>query len=184
MLLVRIVKAQKALGVAALIALAGCGPASEKESANPTSVASAALANAAGNAVGLASLIKEGSTLSLKLTLSGMPAGEKALHFHTTGACDAPDFMSAGGHLNPTDASHGRLSETGPHLGDLPNIEIAQDGLADITIAIHGNAAAGTGHILDEDGTAIMIHAGPDDYKTDPAGAAGPRIACGVFEAS
>lgn len=177
---------QNILAALGLIAIASCAPetqnARDTAVATPATLATATISDSAGANVGLASIIKAGDALSLKVTLSGMPVGEKALHFHTKGACDAPDFKSAGGHLNPAEVSHGKLSETGPHLGDFPNIVIADDGLADIALPIAGTPQEAAGHILDEDGTAIMIHAGPDDYKSDPAGAAGPRIACGIFE--
>ncbi|MEP2735038.1 MAG: superoxide dismutase family protein [Erythrobacter sp.] len=181
-------KVKNIIGALGTISLAACAPETETQSDTaetlPTTLASASISDAAGANVGLASIIETGNALSLKVTLSGMPPGEKALHFHTTGACDAPDFKSAGGHLNPAEVSHGKLSDDGPHLGDFPNITIAEDGLAEISLPVAGTAQGAAKHILDADSTAIMIHAGPDDYKSDPAGAAGPRIACGVFEAS
>lgn len=149
----------------------------------PQIMLSAPITNARGENVGLASIVQSSGALALNVSLSNMPAGEKALHLHTTGLCEAPAFKSAGGHLNPSGASHGKLSENGPHLGDFPNIVIAQDGLAEVSLPITGNSDEVLGHIEDEDGTSVMIHAGPDDYKSDPAGAAGPRIACGVFKA-
>ena len=183
-----IMKVQNILGALGLIGLAACAPETQTSpdtvEATATTLATATISDSAGVNVGLATILETGDSLSLKVTLSGMPPGEKALHLHTNGACDAPDFKSAGGHLNPAKVSHGKLSETGPHLGDFPNIVIADDGLADIALPVAGTAQDTAGHILDEDGTAIMIHAGPDDYKSDPAGAAGPRIACGVFEAA
>ncbi len=175
------------LGALTLFSLTGCAPAYEendqaasaKTVAEP--IATGPMIDADGDSVGLASIVELDGVLALNLSLSSMPAGEKALHLHTTGACDGPDFKSAGGHLNPQSVSHGKMSETGPHLGDFPNITIAQDGLTELSLPIDGTPKNILGHIFDIDGTAVMIHAGPDDYLSDPAGAAGPRIACGIL---
>lgn len=114
--------------------------------------------------------------------LSGLPEGTHAFHIHTTGAC-SPDFTAAGGHFNPTNKSHGFMSEGGPHLGDTPNIHVPASGdlvmevfLDDVTVDGNRNM------LMDDDGAAVVIHAGADDYETDPAGAAGNRIACGVIQ--
>lgn len=124
--------------------------------------------------------------LIVVLQTTGLPPGIHAFHLHETGACDAADgFKSAGGHFNPTDKSHGWLNENGAHLGDLPNLHVPQDGvlaveyfLADVTLGGDGD-----GHsLMDDDGTAVVVHVRADDYKTDPAGDAGERIACGVIE--
>ena len=171
-----------------LFLAAGVAGCSESETIKPTEegelqpeISAAALANADGENVGQVSLAQTGDQLVLEIQVNGLAAGTKALHLHTTGACDGPDFKSAGGHLNPADVSHGKLSETGPHLGDLPNLEIEEAGNAEVTVELAGLADETIAQIMDADGTAVMIHAGPDDYKSDPAGAAGPRIACGVF---
>ncbi len=174
-------------GALTVFSLAGCTPAydeddqaaSAKAVAEP--IATGPIVDANGSSVGLASIVELDGILALNVSLSSMPAGEKALHLHTTGACDGPDFKSAGGHLNPNSVSHGKMSETGPHMGDFPNITIAEDGLTELSFPIDGNSNDILKHIFDKDGTAVMIHAGPDDYASDPAGAAGPRIACGIL---
>jgi Cu-Zn family superoxide dismutase len=97
------------------------------------------------------------------------------------GRCDAPDFTSAGGHWNPTQKKHGTMNPQGPHQGDLPNLVIGSDGRGTIGAVIPGATLAG---LLDADGAAMVIHAGPDDLMTDPSGNSGGRIACGVFQAS
>lgn len=149
-------------------------------------VAMARLANADGTQVGTVSLVDTDGTMSLELELMNLPAGEHAFHLHTTGQCDAPDFQSAGGHLNPFDKSHGRLSDNGKHLGDFPNITVAENGSFTQSYPIESDqdVAAVQSAIFDADGTAVMIHEGADDYRSDPAGDAGSRIACGVVERS
>lgn len=173
---------------AVLIGLAGCSPEQAKPEVDQASTAhtqsanlEATLRNIDGEKLGIATISEMPAGLMLEVSVNNLSAGEKALHLHTIGQCDGPDFKSAGGHLNPTDVSHGTLSETGPHLGDFSNIDIGTDGSAKASIILAGTASDNFAHIQDSDGTAIMIHAGPDDYSSDPAGAAGPRIACGVF---
>ncbi|WP_234035670.1 superoxide dismutase family protein [Erythrobacter insulae] len=145
-------------------------------------IAQAALSSAAGDPVGTVTLSRNDGVLELNIELEGLEPSEKAFHLHTVGLCDAPDFKSAGGHLNPMDKSHGKLSDGGQHLGDFENISITANGTVSVTRTIQGNADEVLAFMFDEDGTAVMIHDGPDDYTTDPAGAAGPRIACGVLE--
>ena len=186
----------------AILAVAACSqPADEPESPEPAEntaaqtgtaqtanspVALARLANADGAEVGTVSLVETNGAMSLELELMNLPAGEHAFHLHTTGQCDGPDFQSAGGHLNPFDKSHGRLSDDGKHLGDFPNITVPESGSLTQSYPIESDQdmAAVQSAIFDADGTAVMIHEGADDYRTDPAGDAGSRIACGVVEKS
>lgn len=119
--------------------------------------------------------------LILTARLQGLPPGPKGFHLHQKGLCDTPDFTSAGGHLNPLAKSHGLMSAGGAHLGDLPNLEVTQDGTATITTPIGGNVADAQAWVFDTDGTAVMIHEGPDDYVSDPTGGSGARIACAVI---
>lgn len=144
-------------------------------------VASGSLMRGEGREAGRAELLKEGDRLYLHLAGNGFDGGTRALHLHHQGKCDGPDFTSAGGHLNPFGKTHGKFSEMGQHLGDLPNLEVPAAGSFDVIVALDGNASSTLPQILDADGTAVMIHAGPDDYKSDPSGAAGPRIACAVL---
>ncbi|MFL0355379.1 superoxide dismutase family protein [Erythrobacter sp. GH1-10] len=182
----------QSLGAAAImLALANCAPASEQapEAGNPskpeaTTLGEATLVNADGTEVGTAVLSQNNDEVSVALVVDGVEPGEHAFHLHTTGACEAPDFTSAGGHLNPFDKSHGSMSENGKHLGDLPNITVTEGEPLTQTFALEGDAEVVKAAIFDEDGTAVMIHAGPDDYVSDPAGAAGPRVACGVVNPS
>jgi Cu-Zn family superoxide dismutase len=111
-----------------------------------------------------------------------MQRGTYAAHVHTVGACTAPDFTSAGPHWNPTGAQHGRNNPAGMHKGDLPNLSVGTDGRGSLEFLIAGAALrGGAAPLLDADGAAVVIHAQADDYRTDPAGNAGARIACGVL---
>jgi Cu-Zn family superoxide dismutase len=111
--------------------------------------------------------------------LINMPAGAHAFHIHETGRCDAPDFKSAGGHANPSGKKHGIASAEGMHAGDLPNIHVPENG--SLRVEMFATLIRLDSSLYDADGAAIVIHAGPDDYSTDPAGDAGARIACGVI---
>lgn len=114
--------------------------------------------------------------------LSGLPPGPHGFHIHEKGAC-TPNFDAAGGHFNPTGAEHGFRDPAGPHAGDLPNIVVPQNGRIKIEVYAPGVMLdQGKNSLLADDGTAIVVHAQPDDYTTDPAGAAGARIACGVIQ--
>lgn len=166
-----------------LIALAvvnACSsPSGEIESED---IGQANLTDAEGADIGSAQLTRTENELNIKLAISTLEQGERAFHLHQTGSCIAPDFTSAGGHLNPFNRSHGKLSEDGKHLGDLPNVVIPDSGSVTVEIVLEGDADELLPILFDEDGTAVMLHAGPDDYVSNPAGAAGPRIACGVLE--
>lgn len=150
--------------------------------AGPTMVR-AQLLSATGETRG--DVVAEATTQGLKLTVngSGLPAGAHGVHIHTTGRCDAPDFASAGGHWNPAARQHGTQNPQGPHAGDLPNLLIGTDGRGSFTVDLHGAKLDGNGGLMDADGAAFVVHAGPDDMMTDPAGNSGGRIACGVFAA-
>ena len=116
--------------------------------------------------------------------MQNITPGAHGFHLHTVGACDAPDFKTAEGHLNPLDKNHGFESEGGAHVGDLYNIDIAEDGMGKQVNPIEGDAAQIAEWLFDEDGTAVIVHSGPDDYQTDPSGDAGSRVACGVLTRS
>jgi len=118
------------------------------------------------------------SGLKVTVIAHNMAPGTHGVHIHTTGLCEAPGFVSAGGHWNPTNMHHGSMNPMGPHEGDLPNLVIGADGKGQVSYVIkHATLAA----LLDTDGAAVVIHAGPDDLMTDPAGNSGGRIACGVL---
>ena len=165
----------------AAMALAGCSTM-DNFSASP--LAEAQLTRANGVPVGTAQLVSDGSTLSLAMVATGLEPGAHGFHLHTTGRCEGPDFKNAGGHLNPLNREHGSLNPEGKHVGDMPNLEVGTSRPASTTIDIGPDTAAYRNYIFDADGTAIVIHAGPDDYRTDPAGDAGSRVACGVLTMS
>lgn len=146
--------------------------------------ASALLHDAAGNLVGMLTL--HGATdghLMVMGDLSGLTPGEHGFHIHEKGVCEAP-FTSAGGHFNPAGRQHGRDNPQGRHAGDLSNIAVGPDGTAKVHQMLQGVSIAGEGGlpaVLDADGAAFIVHADPDDNRSDPAGNAGPRVACGVI---
>jgi len=140
--------------------------------------AEAELRDPGGAVVGTISLRAVPTGVLLHARLSGLPEGAHAFHVHAVGECEPP-FSSAGGHYNPDDVVHGLESLGGPHAGDMPNIHVPASG--ELEIEILNTALALDDRLFDGDGAAIVIHEGPDDYVSDPAGAAGPRIACGVI---
>lgn len=145
----------------------------------PGDVASAAMMDTEGNEVGTVELSETHHGVILIARLKGLPEGAHAFHVHTTGLCEPP-FTSAGGHYNPASAKHGFGAEGGAHAGDMPNIYVPASG--ELTIELFNASLAIDDQLLDDDGAAVVIHAGPDDYKSDPAGNAGDRIACGVIK--
>jgi Cu-Zn family superoxide dismutase len=116
--------------------------------------------------------------------LEGLTAGKRGFHIHETGTCDAPTFESAGDHFNPTGALHGSVTSKAHHAGDMNNLEVARDGSAHIDVMNKDVTAEGSGEnsLFKTGGTALIVHAKPDDYKSQPSGEAGDRIACGVIE--
>jgi Cu-Zn family superoxide dismutase len=115
--------------------------------------------------------------------VTGGQRGEHGFHIHEAGDCSASDFTSAGGHFNPTRTDHGLLDPDGAHAGDLPNLWIEADGSADYSLTTDLiSLKPSERYVFDSDGSAFIIHAGPDDYHTDPSGDSGSRLACGVIE--
>ena len=147
-------------------------------------LANAPLKDASGKAVGDVDLMQTPGGVLLKVSIKGLPAGEHAFHIHAVGKCQAP-FDSAGPHFNPGSHKHGMLSGQG-HAGDMPNLHIPQSG--ELSVEIINTAVTlekgKPNSLFDNDGSAIVVHAKADDYKTDPAGNAGDRIACGVITES
>jgi superoxide dismutase, Cu-Zn family len=143
--------------------------------------AHAELKNAEGKAVGTATLEQTSHGVLMTVDVTNLPAGTHAFHIHAVGKCEPP-FTSAGGHFNPTGRQHGIKNPKGMHAGDLPNIYVPENGKLKFDVLAKGvSLGKGKNGLFHKDGTSLVVHAGPDDYKTDPAGDAGARIACGVI---
>ena len=172
--------------IALSVALSGCSylPAiPEIPYVNPPSPAAVAtIADGSGRAAGQAVLVQRGGGIRLLLDVTGLPPGDKAVHFHEVGQCITPSFNSAGGHFNPTQAEHGTKNPRGPHAGDLPDITIDAAGRGHLEVTANRiSLKKGPTMLLDKDGSAIVLHERGDDTRTDPDGGSGARIACGVL---
>ena len=140
-------------------------------------------AEGVGKSIGTITVKESKDGVTIEPKLKGLAPGEHGFHIHEHGRCIAP-FESAGGHFNPKHAHHGFRNAKGAHAGDLPNVIVPEDGKAKVEIMAYGVTLAKgkPSSLLDQDGAALVIHAGPDDYRTDPAGNSGDRLACGVVE--
>lgn len=171
----KLVVATLALGVglsSAVVATAADAPAT----------ANAQLADAEGKSVGTVEVRDTPNGVIVRATFKGLPPGEHAFHVHAVGKCEAP-FDSAGPHYNPNSQQHGFAVEGGWHAGDLPNVTIGPDGSATVEVLATGlTVSTGDTRLLDDDGSALIVHEGVDDYTSQPAGNAGKRIACGVVQ--
>jgi len=143
----------------------------------------ASLKDAAGKPVGTADFSVTSGGLQVKLKVSGLTPGAHGFHVHAAGLCEGPDFKTAAGHFNPTGKQHGLDNLQGHHAGDLPNLVVGGDGRGEATATLAGvTLGEGETSLFHAGGTAVVIHAGADDGKTDPAGNSGARIACGVVQ--
>jgi Cu-Zn family superoxide dismutase len=156
-------------------------PAMANEAA-PAAAQSAQLVDANGKAIGQVAISEDANGVTLKVTAAGLPAGTHGVHLHEKGMCEGPKFESAGAHWNPATKQHGRDNPMGAHLGDLANMEAADGAEASSTYLVAGVTVGGaTNALADADGTSLVVHAKADDYKTDPSGNSGDRIACAVI---
>lgn len=145
--------------------------------------ATANVVDATGAKLGTLSFSDTPAGLLVSGTLTGLAAGPHGIHLHTVGLCQAP-FTTAGGHFNPSGAKHGYRSPMGHHAGDMPNIVATAADPLSFQFMVDGVKLTGAGGLLDADGAAVVIHASADDYMTDPAGASGARVGCGVITAT
>jgi Cu-Zn family superoxide dismutase len=144
----------------------------------PTGGAPMALVNAAGQSIGSVRAWQTAGGVTLRIDATGLPHGVHGIHVHSVGRCDPPDFASAGPHWNPLAKQHGMNNPAGAHAGDLPNVDVAANGVLGATVTVPGASMAS---LLDADGASLVIHAAADDYVTDPSGNSGARIACAVL---
>jgi len=148
---------------------------------SPPPAAVAHFADANGRVVGHAVLLQDGGGVRIVIDLNGVKTGTKAVHIHEVGRCDPPSFESAGAHFNPTKAQHGMANPRGPHAGDLPNINVDAAGRGHLEVtATRVTLEKGKASLFDGDGSALIVHEGFDDMRTDPEGDSGARVACGV----
>ena len=143
------------------------------------------LTNPDGKNIGTATLTALANGVKIDVVAKGLSPGEHAIHIHEHGKCDAPKFESAGGHFAPNKNPHGFDDAKGPHAGDMPNLVVAADGtvkaeLINVNVSLNKGEAA----LVRPGGTALIIHEKADDYKTQPTGNAGGRMACGVIAGS
>jgi superoxide dismutase, Cu-Zn family len=158
--------------VALPLAVAAAGPSGK-----------AVLKNAEGNEVGTATFTSTRGGVKVHVRVANLSPGKHGIHIHAVAKCEPPDFKSAGGHFNPLGKKHGLHNPEGAHAGDMPNLTVGKSGKAKASFTAKGaTLGEGEGSLFGPEGTALVIHADPDDEKTDPAGNAGARIACGVIE--
>ena len=155
------------------LALAACTVTGEPRG-GPVST----LVNKAGQPIGTVRAWDTAGGVTFRIDAGGLPLGIHGVHVHAVGRCDGPDFTTAGSHWNPTNRKHGFQNPEGTHAGDLPNVTAAGNGWVRESITL---PRATYGQLLDRDGSALVIHATADDYRTDPSGNSGGRVACAVL---
>ncbi len=146
-----------------------------------TPSARAVLIDASGKPVGTVSVKDAGDGLDIAVKARGIEPGIRGIHLHAVGKCELPKFVSAGPHWNPAMKMHGKDNPMGPHAGDLPNLTVGKNRRVSYKASARGFSLTGDKGLIDADGGAVIIHASPDDYKSDPTGNAGDRIMCGVL---
>ncbi|HWI49353.1 MAG TPA: superoxide dismutase family protein [Rummeliibacillus sp.] len=175
--------------VATLCLVAGCSSSKEKKVMAPvngekSTSATAKFINSDGKDIGTADMSEDENGVKISLKLHDLPPGEHGIHIHEVGICEKPKFETAGAHYNPTHKEHGYYNPKGYHLGDLPNLQVDKDGKVDVefTTKAFSLKTGVANSLFDSNGSAFIVHADKDDYKTDPSGNSGARIACGVIE--
>ncbi len=141
---------------------------------------SATLASSAGNNVaGTVTFVQEGGKVIVIAEVTGLKPGSHGFHVHEKGDCSAPDFTSAGGHFNPSGKPHGDPAHADHHVGDMPMLVADASGKATLRADVSPMSIGGADGIT---GRSVVVHADPDDFKSQPAGNSGPRVACGVIK--
>ena len=170
------------LGAATLL-LGGCvTPSGEVPGESGGTWLTTDIADSGGRILARANIAQRSNGIAVRVSAMGLSPGTYAAHVHAVGRCDGPGFTSAGAHWNPTGRQHGKDNPAGMHQGDMPNLMVGADGRGSFEFTIrNARITGGTTPLLDTDGAAVVIHASPDDHRTDPAGNAGSRIACGLL---
>lgn len=171
--------------VSTLALLAGCaqfgGSEATRDEYPADSRVSAQFIDAAGDAIGSAIITQTHHGVLFDIELRRLDPGWHGFHIHETGSCEKPDFESAGNHFDPDNDEHGFRVEGGYHAGDFPNVYIDQSGGAQFQVFAERLSLGGENTLLDRDGSALVVHSRPDDYRSQPSGAAGERVACAVL---
>ena len=169
----------------ALVLSASAAVAEDSPAAAKGETVHATVVGLDGNSLGMITLQQTPTGVLVSTDLKGLPEGEHGFHFHEKGICSPADkFSTSGGHFAGSHAKHGLMVEGGPHAGDMPNQYVGPDGVLKEQIFNTGvTLTPGPNSLLDADGSALVIHAGADDYMSQPSGAAGNRIACAVISA-
>jgi len=168
-------KCKKIIGLSALSVLLAAGCATTPKGPEATTQLSA---RSGSKVSGTVSFAEVAGGVEVKAQVSGLTPGEHGFHIHEIGDCSAPDAASAKGHFNPTAKKHGDHNNPEHHGGDMPNLTANAQGEATYTFKLTGVALSGPTGIV---GRSIVVHADPDDYKSQPAGNSGQRVACGVI---
>jgi Cu-Zn family superoxide dismutase len=145
----------------------------------PTGGPISALVSASGQTLGTVRAWDTPGGVTFRIEARGLPLGIHGVHIHAVGRCDPPGFTTAGAHWNPAGRQHGFNNPAGAHAGDLPNISVAANGVVHESVTLPRATYA---QLLDGDGSALVVHAAADDYRTDPSGNSGARIACAVLQ--
>lgn len=155
----------------------------ETSESTETETVTVDMLNNDGEEVGTATFEETETGVTLNLNLEGIPEGEYGMHIHEVGMATPPTFEDAGSHFNPTDVEHGVDSESGPHIGDLPNLVVPEDGVVDEVIEVPDTTlqADGENTLNSEQGTSLIVHTDADDYASQPTGDAGDRMLGGVI---
>jgi len=173
------------LAAAGLMMTAAAAPSFADGHAAPVQ-AQATIINLQGEEIGMASLRQGPTGVLLHIRVSGLTPGAHGFHLHSHGACDPEEgFTTAKGHVGLIEGGHGLLNPDGPEAGDLPNLFVGADGIAEMeAFNTLVSLVEGPHNLLDEDGSTFVIHANPDDHMSQPIGGSGPRVACGLIEAA